>query len=665
MSRFRISSLFAGFAVVALTAAVQGAEPAGSMGVDRRAYLTLPGVSPEPIQAGAGLKTPQELEAFLDGVMTAQLRAQHAAGAMVAVVKDGQLFFAKGYGYADVEKKIPVDAQKTLFRPGSVSKMFTWTALMQLVEQGKVKLDDDVNNYLTQFKIPDTYPGKPITIRNLLTHTEGMEDGGFGYLLVKDASKMEPLAETLAKHMPARVRAPASGDFTNGDMSSYSNWGTALAGLIIANISGMPYEEYIEKNVLAPLDMTQSSPRQPLPPALAGQMSRGYKYEAGEFKPQGFEYVNFAPAGSMSATAADMGKFMIAHLQKGAYGSGRILKEETARLMQSRALSPNPYINGACLGFYENHVNGRRLIAHAGDTQYFHSEMNLLPEENVGIFVSVNTAPTVPFSARGDLLRAFMDRYYPAKLPEIKPPSDFAQRAAHYAGSYRIIRHSYTTFEKMFALISAISVTPTDHSTLLISLGQLATQWVEVKPNVFRRVDQDDMLAFSEDASGETSYLLDFISLPNHSAYRLAWYETPVFDGFVLGFALLCFIVAIVSALRHWKLDRAAASNARRARRLAALVAALHLIFLAFLGVAVAGLVKDPYGDLPGSFRVGLALPLFALPLTLGLLFFAGQAWKEGWWSRYGRVQYTLIVLGSAAFLWLLNFANLLGYKFG
>ena len=657
MNVFKLSLLFAA-AIVSFAAGA--ATPA-----DPRAYQTIPGVSPEPITEGAGLKTPEELGAFLDGVMTAQLRAQHTAGSVVAVVKDGKLFYAKGYGYADVAKKIPVEADKTLFRPGSVSKMFTWTALMQLVEQGKVKLDDDVNKYVTQFKIPDTYPGKPITIRNLFTHTEGLEDGGLGYLIVKDPSKMEPPAETLAKHMPHRVRPPASGDFTNGDMSSYSNWGTALAGVIIANVSGMSYEDYIDKNVLAPLGMTQSSPRQPLPPALAGQMSVGYKYENAEFKPQDFELVNFAPAGSMSVTAADMGKFMIAHLQKGAYDDHRILKEETARLMQSRVLSPNPYINGACLGFYEDHVNGRRIIAHGGDTQYFHSEMTLLPEENVGIFVSVNTAPTVPFSARTDLTRAFMDRYYPAKLPAVKPPDDFKQRVAHYAGSYRLIRHSYTTLEKAFGLISAVSVVPTDHNTLIVSFGPYVMQVVEVKPNVFRRVDQDDMIAFSEDAGGKTTYLLDPLSLPNHPAYRIAGYETPTALGLIAAFALLCFIVAIVSAVRHWKSDRAAEPSARRARRLAALVAALHLVFLVFAGIAVAGLVEDELGDLPASFHVALALPLIAIPLTLALVFFAGRAWKQGWWTRYGRVQYTVIVIGSTVFLWLLNYANLVGYKFG
>lgn len=642
-----------------LTAAA--AAPAAQAGFE---YQTLPGVSPEPVTEGAGLRTPEELETFLDGVFVAQMRAQKVAGAVVTVVKDGQIFFTKGYGYADVEKKIPVDPARTLFRPGSVSKIFTWTALMQMVEQGKVGLDDDVNKYLTQFQIPDTYPGKPITIRNLLTHTEGMEDGGFGYLIVDKAEKMEDPVEALAKRIPKRVREPATGDFTNGDMASYSNWGTALGGLIVANVSGMSYDEYIEKHILDPLEMSHSSPRQPLPAHLAADMSQGYKVEAAQFKVKNFEFVNLAPAGSMSATGVDMGKFMIAHLNRGEYRGKRILAEETARRMQARALSPNPHINGACLGFYENHVNGRRLIAHGGDTAWFHSEMNLIPEENVGIFVSVNTAPTLMFSTRIDLLRAFMDRYYPARLPDVKPPEDFKTRAANYAGSYRIIRHSYSTFEKAFSMLSALKVFPTDRNTLIVAFGPFVSEYAEVKPQVFRRVDQDDMIAFSVDESGRSTYVLDPLSLPNHMAYRLAWYETPAMLGLIAAFGLLCFVVAIVSALRHWKADRTAAPGPRRARRLAGLLAGVCVLFLGFVLLFVVTLQLNPGSGMPFSFKVGLVLPLLAIPLALAVLGFAVQAWRAGWWTRYGRVQYTAIALGCAGFLWVLNYANLIGWNY-
>ena len=645
--------------LIAAIGAAQASEPALSPALQ---YQAIPGVTPEPIAERAGLKSREDLENFLDGVIGAQMRAQHAAGVMVAVVKDGQLLLAKGYGYADVDKKIPVDAAKTLFRPGSVSKLFTWTALMQLIEQGKVKLDGDVNQYVTQFKVPDTYAGQPITVRNLFTHTEGMEDNGLGFLITKDATSLAHPAEVLAAHIPARVRPPAGGDWTNGDMSSYSNWGTALAGLIVANVSGMSYEDYVDQNVLAPLGMSHSTSRQPLPPALAPNMSNGYEYEQAHHKANPFEIVNLAPAGSMSVTAEDMARFMIAHLSGGANETGRVLKPETEAMMQSRALSPNPYVNGACLGFYEDHINGRRIIAHGGDTNFFHSELTMLPDEHVGIFYSVNTAPTIPFSARTDLVNAFMDRYYPARVPALKPLDGFKERAAGYAGRYRIIRHSYKTLEKALGLALEISVAPSERNTLVISVGSiLSADWTEVKPGVFRRTDGSDMIAFSSGPDGKPAYLLNPLSLPNHPAYKLGWYETQPMLLLVLVFGLLCCVLAVVSALRNWGAD-AAAPQPSRARRLAGLVGVLNLAFFIEVVVLVVGLTKDPLGQLPGSFKIALALPLLAAAGTLGVIWYGISAWRGGWWTRGPRLHYTVVALGFISFLWLLDYANLIGY---
>src|ERR687889_2070987 len=118
-----------------------------------------------------------ELEAFLDEELGKEMQKHHIAGAAVSVVKDGELFFAKGYGEADVEKGIPVDPKQTIFHVGSVGKLFTWTAVMQLVEEGRLDLDADINTYL-DFRIPDTYP-HPITLKHLLTHTAGFEDRYF------------------------------------------------------------------------------------------------------------------------------------------------------------------------------------------------------------------------------------------------------------------------------------------------------------------------------------------------------------------------------------------------------------------------------------------------------------------------------------------------------
>src|SRR5688572_30001348 len=211
-------------------------------------HKTIAGVSPEPIVENAGVKDAAELEAFLDGVMNAHLRYQPLAGATLSVVKDGQVVLVKGYGYADLDKRLRVDGEQTLFRPGSTSKLFTWTAVMQLVEQGKLDLDADVNQYIPDFKLPEAF-GKPITLRNLMTHTAGLEDGGLGYLFQKGPEQFQPMGEALAAHMPGRVRPPTTDFGADGTNSSYSNWGTALAGHIVASQSGLSFEDYVKQNI--------------------------------------------------------------------------------------------------------------------------------------------------------------------------------------------------------------------------------------------------------------------------------------------------------------------------------------------------------------------------------------------------------------------------------
>ena len=646
-----------------LVAAVVGAadQPARSFGAGGdAAYRPVEAAAPQPLD-GSGLRTPEELEAFVDGFVAGELEAYDVAGLTVAVVKDGQLFFAKGYGWADVDRRVPVEADKTLFRPGSVSKLFTWTAVMQLVEQGKLDLDADVNTYLTQFKIPATYPA-PITLRNALTHTVGMEDGGIGYLMARSPQQIVPLARSLAAHTPARVRPV--GTSGEGLSSSYSNWATAMAGLIVANVSGMSFEDYVEANILRPLGMDSSTFKEPLPEALEKRMSVGYKFEAGAFKPQGYEYIaNFGPAGSLAATATDMARFMIAHLREGAAGDAHILKPETARAMHARVFSPHPAVGGSGLGFYETYVNGRRLIGHGGDTNYFHSELALMEKEGIGFFASVNTGGKAALVPR-HFLRAFVNHYFPARLPEVKPPEDFDARAGKYAGRYGALRHSYTRFEKIFGLLGGTAVAATGKKTLLIpDLFGHSAQYAEVAPGVFREVGGDNTVAFVENGAGQVVGMVgQFAFIP---FAKLRWYESPPFHFALLAFAFLFFLIAIVSALRHWKSDKAGPPAARWARRNLGLLAALDLSFLvAFASIFAAGLDDIVFTTPKGLYAV-LTLPLIGLVLTALAVVLAVRVWRDKYWTRGRRLFHTAGVVAAVAFIWFLNYWNLLGYRIG
>ncbi len=292
-----------------------------------------------------------------------QLSAYHIPGPTIAVVKDGAPFFAKGYGSADLAHGTPVQADATLFRVGSVSKLFVWTAVMQLKEAGKLDLNTDVNRYLKTFQIPDTYPGKPITLAHLMTHTAGFEDRGAG-IFARDASSLEPLGTWLAANIPARVRPP-------GEVTSYSNYGAALSAYIVEQISGQPFDRYVEDHILKPLGMRHSSFQQPLPQDLNSGMSRGYSYANGAFSAQPFEAVQVWPAGSFSATATDMATFMIAHLQNGRFGDTRILQEATTQEMHAQHFTNDPSdpgLPGIDWGFYEQRIDGQRIVEHGGDT---------------------------------------------------------------------------------------------------------------------------------------------------------------------------------------------------------------------------------------------------------------------------------------------------------
>src|SRR5216110_2997539 len=356
-------------------------------------------VAPQPSPAAELMKA--DFETFLDALIPSQLRNRNIAGAVVSVVKDGQVLFQKGYGYADFEAKQPVLPDQTLFRPGSISKLFTATAVMQLVEQGKLDLDRDVSGYL-DFAIPKTYP-EPVTLRQLLTHTAGFEDT-LKNLFVAHESDLKPLRTYLVNQMPPRI-------FSTGKVVSYSNYGFTVAGYIVERASGEKFERYVDNHILKPLRMTNSTFDQPLPAPLQSKMSQGYLIATK--KPRYFEFVQAAPAGALSTTATDMTRFMLAFLQDGSVDGVAILKPETIREMETRQFELHPMINGLGLTFMEYCMNPVRAIAHGGDTVYFHSDMVLIPDQHIGYFVSYNSLVKNVDGGRGEVWRTFVNRYFP------------------------------------------------------------------------------------------------------------------------------------------------------------------------------------------------------------------------------------------------------------
>jgi CubicO group peptidase (beta-lactamase class C family) len=445
--------------------------------------------APDPTAAHHDL-THDDLEAWLDGYLPYALQRGDVAGAAVVVVKDGAVLLLKGYGYADIAARKPFDPVQTLFRPGSTSKLFTWTAVMQQVEQGRLDLDADVNRYL-DFKIPPR-DGRPVTLRNLMTHTGGFEEtlkGAYTF----NPEDLPSLDRYIKGWIPTRVFVP-------GEVPAYSNYGTALAGYIVERVSGEPFESYIERHIFEPLDMKSSTFRQPLPQGLLPRMSNGYATASGAPRP--FELYGFSPAGGSTVTAADMAHFMLCHLQDGAYGNARILRPETARMMHETALTVLPAVNRMLLGFYETNRNGRRIIAHAGDTPLFHSVMHLYLDEGIGLFISMNSAGRDDASAaiRTALFEGFTDRYMPGPTAEGSvSPATAAADAALIAGEYVNSRGSQSNFLSVLGLFGSTGVTAAADATITVTnadgVNNQPKVWREIAPLVWREVNGKERLA--------------------------------------------------------------------------------------------------------------------------------------------------------------------------
>lgn len=600
-----------------------------------------------------------EVEAFLDGLIDAQLEAYHLPGATVAVVQDGALLLAKGYGYADVASRKPVVADQTLFRPGSISKLLIWTAVMQLVEAGQLDLDADVNTYVTDFKIPSTYP-EPITLAHLLTHTPGFEERGEGLFLRAAAEKL-PLADYLQRYMPARVRPP-------GTLTAYSNYGTTLAGYIIEQVTGMPYEQYIEEKILQPLQMTRSTFRQPLPPALAPDMAVGYLYSGGQYQPRDFEVVQASPAGALSATATDMANFMLAHLQNGRFGDTRILQEATAKKMHEQLFTNDPRVNGFAHGFIEATLNGQKLLWHAGDTIFFHSTLVLVPEHNLGFFVSYNGA--TGSLAYMSTMRAVMDHYFPVSVTVAPAPiSDAVAQAQRVAGSYVAARSNQSGVEKVANLFQLLNVQPLANGELLVSMGtpaQLTMRYVATEPLVYVPVDVPPSifgnLVFRADAQGQVTHLFQQNN-PTTAYLKAPWYAAGSFNFALLGIALLLFLITVIGGLvalwLRWRYHEARTWGAQLAAWSAGLLSLLSVTFLVIFVSTVSNIENIAFG-MPVWFTTLMLLPWVVTGLAVLMLIFTPAVWARRYWSLPRRLHYTLLLLSSAAFVWWMYFWNLL-----
>ena len=597
-----------------------------------------------PLLAQPEKLTTSDVEAFFDGLIPATIERGDIAGAVVAVVKDGHIVLQKGYGYSDVASKKRVSPEATLFRPGSISKLFVWTSVMQLVEQGKLDLDRDVNEYL-DFKIP-----AGITLRHIMTHTSGFEET-LRELFVKSEKEMATLRAYLVGHLPQQI-------FPAGKVPAYSNYATSLAGYIVERVSGEPFANYAANHVLKPLGMERTTFLQPLPEPLKGLMSSGYSVASQGAK--GFEFVKAYPAGSVSTTASDMTRFMMAHLNDGQLGEVRILKPETARQMHTRQASPYPAMHAMALGFYEESRNGRRIIGHGGDTAWFHSNLSLILDASTGLFISQNSAGKET-ALSGLVMGKFMDRYFPFAPGKIEALPAAKQDAAAVAGHYISSRRVENGVPAVLNGIGQINITANEDGSISGVFKHPSGEMKklkEVAPFVFRDESSEDKLAFRKDDQGRWEMNIGYpFMVFQRAAFKDNMNTTLGTIGFGAGMMVLAILGWPVAAAIRWhygrRLDLTPAEQWwRRAVQCFCVIEAGFLVGLVLLGRAMNGNIDAIGPALDGKQHFVQALGWIA---ALGIpvaLYVMTRTWTRAgaWW--FSKVRDFAVALGLMACTW-------------
>ena len=603
-----------------------------------------------PADPACATATAASLATFFDDEVPRLLRKDQIPGAVVSVVSGDRTAFTGGYGRADVARGVPFSASDSLVRVASISKLFTWTAVMQQVQAGKLDLLADVNRYLKDLKIPATFP-QPITLLDLMDHTAGFEDYAIG-TAGRSAADVPPLGDYLANHMPARIRPP-------GEITAYSNYGAALAGYIVAQASGEPYDAYVQHHILDPLGMTHSTAAQPVPAALASDLARSYDSDVNPPRPIPFMFDPLAPDGSVTTTATDIANFMNAQLNGGRFGTNQILSPATTAQMHQRSFASNPRLNGYAHGFMDHTINGRRVLMHDGGWEGFRSVLMLVPDCDLGLFLSMNG--TSAERAAGEFTDAFFNRFVPASDGSVG-----SSLAAHTtvtgprAGFYQPTRHNESTIEKVTTLVSSSRLSVATDGTVHFA----GKNWAPQGGGIYRAAGGTDRLVFLAGTGGR-----HYLATDTGSYQLLGRTETAPFNLLVLlgvGLAAISVVALPVVWLvrRILRRPRTVTATWRAARLLAAGSSVLGVAFLAALTATLVGNTDEFQYQVPLSFRLLLAVPVIALTAGATSAALTVKGWRGSGAGIVARVHQIALLGGVAALAWFLWQWNLIGWQY-
>ncbi|MEM7099225.1 MAG: serine hydrolase domain-containing protein [Pseudomonadota bacterium] len=592
------------------------------------------------------------LEGFIDGVMEQSVVGGETVGATVALVQNGRLLVARGYGLADRANNVPVQARLTTFRIGSITKVLTWMAVMQQVEAGKLDLDADIQSYMPELSLPDDF-AEPITLRHLMTHTSGFEDD-LSELFVGGPRQMRSLLATLQQDTPGRVRLP-------GTLTAYSNYGTALAGHAVANVADEDWHDYVEKYLTGPMRMTNTSTRQPLPDPLINQRSKGFAKTARGFAEQNFSYIPLAPAGSASATAQDMGRLMVELLNP---NDTAILTARSKAALMGGAFVPSSYVNGMTLGMYEMSTGRTRAVGHDGSTTIFTARMILWPGQNLGLFVAVNSDSGASLVSR--LSRTVAKRLGLDGRSSTYEPVSSGER---YVGEYISARRNYSDYQRIFGLSDRLSVTYDRVPDLLrVEDLQGSYEFRQIASNVFEQVNGDDRIVFGRfGGAGNEVSGSGLAGTLYHSSRPMLGYERAVgFEQVNNNVLLLAFwVVVALSVVVGWPIatiSRMGAGTSAGGALLTCIVFASVGLFgwFVFLIAATAESIvvfaNSGIKRIPDLLWYSAGFCVLVL-LQIGFLY---RVWLGSLWWPLRRIHFTVMLVANCLLVYWLWYWRLL-----
>lgn len=517
-----------------------------------------PGESPPQL-----FSDPVAIEAFIESELASKMSAAKIPGAVMVVVKDGQVLFKRGYGVANIERGTPVDPDTTMFYIASISKTFLGVAMMKLFEQGVYNLDSDIGALVPELGLKRrTISDEPIRIRHLLTHSTGFPDIFLNASAPTDDT-FERLTPAIRKYQTAQLIAP-------GEVVSYCNSCINMAAALIEKTTGQGYEHFVDERIFKPLGMTHATlviPPNAAVKAFETNLVTPYVYsrKRDRFEAQPPMIRNIYASGAIAVSGTSMARYMQMLLGQGALDGEQFLPAPIVADMFATHARNHPKVPGFGWTFKEGQKNGVRYVGHSGDYRGNDSMMVLIPDAGFGFFVSY-TGDNDTFYR--DFFNKLMDTAFPPQIETVRPMAGYQGRAAGVAGVYSEFRYEpddpmslvWPIFGRFKIFADPDGLLRIEYPSYYFRGGTV--RYVEVEPDLFRMVEPGvansigptlvDYLAVKRDKSGSIVGVASTIQNHTFVLWRLPWFKSSEMVEAALGLAGLALALFLLGAPIFW-----------------------------------------------------------------------------------------------------------------